>query len=361
MVITSTPLRISFFGGGTDYPVWYREHGGSVLSTTIDKRCYITVRQLPPFFEYHSRVSYSKVENVDRNDAIQHPSVRACLQFLKIAEGVEIHHVADLPARTGLGTSSAFTVGLLLGLYALKNQMRDKHALAKEAIFVEQELLQEAVGAQDQVSAAYGGFNRINFHTDGSIEANRVMMSHARMAELEQHLALYFTGFSRTASEIAQEQLRLTPHKKNELHTMLQLVGEAESMVASDGRPLDDFGRLLNESWKIKRTLTPKITTSSIDDIYEAGLSAGALGGKLLGAGGGGFMLFYVSPEHRQELRARLRSLLCVPFRFSNRGSHVVVYEPEEVFDKSVVDERFAVYSQRVERNEAASPQTLAS
>jgi D-glycero-alpha-D-manno-heptose-7-phosphate kinase len=360
MVITSTPLRVSFFGGGTDYPVWYREHGGSVLSTTIDKRCYITVRQLPPFFEYHSRISYSKVENVDRNDAIQHPSVRACLQFLKIEEGVEIQHVADLPARTGLGTSSAFTVGLLLGLYALKNQMRDKHTLAKEAIFVEQELLKEAVGAQDQVSAAYGGFNRINFHTDGSIEANRVMMSHARLAELEQHLALYFTGFSRTASEIAQEQLRLTPHKKNELQTMLQLVGEAESIVASDSRSLDDFGRLMHESWKIKRTLTPKITTSSIDEIYEAGLSAGALGGKLLGAGGGGFMLFYVSPERRQELRARLRNLLCVPFRFSNRGSHVVVYEPEEVFDKSVVEERFAVYSQRAQRNEAVSPQTLA-
>src|SRR5262252_10404812 len=171
MVITRTPFRISFFGGGTDYPVWYREHGGAVLATTIDKSCYITCRHLPPFFEYHSRISYSKVENVATNNAIEHPSVRACLQFLGITEGLEIHHVADLPARTGLGTSSAFTVGLLLGLYALQDRMRDKHSLAKEAIYVEQELLQEAVGAQDQVSAAYGGFNRINFHTDGSIEA----------------------------------------------------------------------------------------------------------------------------------------------------------------------------------------------
>src|SRR5580693_1878456 len=188
MVITSTPLRISFFGGGTDYPVWYREHGGSVLSTTIDKRCFITCRWLPPFFEYHSRISYTKVENVIRNDAIEHPSVRACLQFLGIDEGVEIHHVADLPARTGLGTSSAFTVGLLLGLYALKEQMRDKHALAAEAIHVEQDLLQEAVGSQDQVSAAYGGFNRINFRTDGSIEVNRIVTSQPRLAELEQHL-----------------------------------------------------------------------------------------------------------------------------------------------------------------------------
>src|SRR5271154_7072549 len=182
MVITSTPLRISFFGGGTDYPVWYREYGGSVLSTTIDKRCYITCRRLPPFFEYHSRISYSSVENVSRNDAIQHPSVRACLQFLGIGEGVEIHHVADLPARAGLGTSSAFTVGLLQGLYALRNQMRDKHALAAEAIHVEQELLKEAVGAQDQVSAAHGGFNRINFNQDGSINVKRILASRGRIA-----------------------------------------------------------------------------------------------------------------------------------------------------------------------------------
>src|ERR1700728_4701757 len=205
MIVTRTPLRISFFGGGTDYPVWYREHGGAVLSTTIDKSCYITVRWLPPFFEYHSRISYSKVENVSENSAIQHASVRGCLEHLGISEGVEVHHIADLPARTGLGTSSAFTVGLLQGLYALRNQMRDKHALASEAIHVEQELLEESVGAQDQVSAAYGGFNRINFGTDGSIEVRRMLASPNRLAELEENLALYFTGFSRFASEIAQE------------------------------------------------------------------------------------------------------------------------------------------------------------
>jgi D-glycero-alpha-D-manno-heptose-7-phosphate kinase len=346
MVITSTPLRVSFFGGGTDYPVWFREHGGSVLSTTIDKCCYITCRHMPPFFEYHSRISYSKVENVVSNGEITHPSVRACLQFMGIEEGMEIHHVADLPARTGLGTSSAFTVGLLLALYALKNQMRDKHALAADAIHVEQDLLQEAVGAQDQVSAAYGGFNRIDFHTDGSIEAKRILTSQGRIAELEQHLALYFTGFSRIASEIAQEQLRVTPHKKKELDAMLQLVDEAETIVTSPNRPLAEFGKLLDESWRIKRTLTPKITSSSIDEIYEAGLSAGALGGKLLGAGGGGFMLFFVSPERREALRMRLKKLLCVPFGFSNRGSQVVVYEPDEVYDKSLVAERALVYAQ---------------
>jgi D-glycero-alpha-D-manno-heptose-7-phosphate kinase len=345
MVITSTPLRISFFGGGTDYPVWYRQYGGAVLATTINKCCYITCRRLPPFFEYHSRISYSKVENVGRNDAIEHPSVRACLQFLGIDEGVEIHHVADLPARTGLGTSSAFTVGLLLGLYALQDRMRDKQALAADAIHVEQKLLQEAVGAQDQVSAAYGGFNRINFHADGTIEVKRVLTSPSRLAELEQHLALYFTGFARTASEIAKEQVRMTPQRKQELNTMLQLVDEAEAIITSPGRLLDEFGCLLHEGWQIKRSLTQKISNARIDEIYEAGLGAGALGGKLLGAGGGGFMLFFVPPERRQALRERLKKLLCVPFAFANKGSHVVVYEPEEVYDKSLASERDEVYA----------------
>lgn len=346
MIITSTPLRISFFGGGTDYPVWYREYGGSVLSTTINKCCYITCRHLPPFFEYHSRISYSTVENVSRNSAIQHPAVRASLQLLGVDDGVEIHHVADLPARTGLGTSSAFTVGLLHALYALKNRMCDKHTLASEAIHVEQDLIGEAVGAQDQVSAAYGGFNRINFHQDGSIHVRRMLTSHERLAELEKHLALYFTGFSRTASEIAQEQLKVTPHKKQELNTMLQFVDEAEAIVADGKRSLHEFGRLLHESWQIKRTLTQKISNASIDEIYETGMSAGAVGGKLLGAGGGGFMLFFVPPEKQEALRARLKKLLCVPFTFSSRGSDVVVYEPEEQYDRSLAVERDFVYAQ---------------
>ena len=345
MITTRTPLRISFFGGGTDYPVWYQEHGGSVLSTTIDKSCYITCRYLPPFFEYHSRISYSKVENVEVNHAIQHPSVRACLEFMGIQEGMEIHHIADLPARTGLGTSSAFTVGMLLGLYALKNRMRDKHTLALEAIHVERDLLQETVGAQDQISAAYGGFNRINFLTSGAIEVNRILAPPARIVELERHLALYFTGFSRTASEIAKEQVKITPQKQNELKLMRQMVDEGESIICDSNRSLHEFGKLLQEGWKIKRGLTSSITTSSINEIYEAGLSAGALGGKLLGAGGGGFMLFFVPPEKRQALRERLKKFLCVPFRFSSRGTEVVVYEPEELYDKSLSEERSLVYA----------------
>lgn len=344
MIITSTPLRISFFGGGTDYPVWYREHGGAVLSTTIDKCCYISCRRLPPFFEYHSRISYSKVENVQSNGAIEHPSVRACLGYLGIEEGVEIHHIADLPARTGLGTSSAFTVGLLLALYALKNQMREKRNIAAEAIHVERDLLCETVGAQDQVSVAYGGFNRIDFGPGDDIEVKRIVAPKGRLADLQDHLALYFTGFSRTASEIAQEQVKVTSNRQRELYAMMELVQEAEKILMDEHRPMDDFGRLLHEGWQIKRGLTSKISNSAIDEIYEAGLQAGALGGKLLGAGGGGFMLFYVPPERREILRAKLSRLLCVPFSFSNRGSHVVVYEPEEAFDKVLSARRDEIY-----------------
>jgi D-glycero-alpha-D-manno-heptose-7-phosphate kinase len=333
MIITRTPLRVSFFGGGTDYPIWYREHGGAVLSTAIDKCCYITCRRLPPFFEYRSRISYSKVENVISNESIEHPAVRGCLEFLDVREGVEIHHVADLPARTGLGTSSAFTVGLLLGLYALRERMRDKHALAQDAIHVEQEVLQEAVGAQDQVIAAYGGFNRINFHTDGSIDVKPLLAPSTRISELQNHLLLFFTGFARTASEIAKEQVKETPKRQTELTTMFQMVDEAEEIVSNPHRPLQDFGCLLHEGWKLKKSLTGRISNPQIDEIYEAGLSAGAIGGKLLGAGGGGFMLFFVPPERRDDVIQRLHRLLCVPFTTSARGSQVIVYEPETLYE----------------------------
>ena len=350
MIITRTPMRISFFGGGTDYPVYFREFGGAVLSTAIDKSCYITCRHLPPFFEYHSRVSYSRIENVDHNGEFKHPSVRACLEYLGVEQGVEIHHVADLPARTGLGTSSAFTVGLLLGLYALREQMRNKHALATDAIHVEQNVIGEAVGSQDQVSAAYGGFNRINFNSDGSLEVKQIVAKRERLAALEQHCALFFTGFSRTASEIAKEQIRLTPHRKQELGMMFEMINEAEAIVTTPHRSLREFGELLNQSWQLKRTLTQNTTNSALDEIYDAGRSAGAIGGKLLGAGGGGFMLFFVPPERRPELRARLKNLLCVPFSFSNRGSHVVVHEPEQVYDESLTSERSEVYAQQSDR-----------
>jgi D-glycero-alpha-D-manno-heptose-7-phosphate kinase len=329
MIITRTPLRVSFFGGGTDYPVWYNENGGAVLSTAIDKYCYITCRRLPPFFDYKTRVSYSKVENVSDNEAIEHPSVRGCLEFMGVREGVEIHHVADLPARTGLGTSSAFTVGLLLGLYALTERMRDKLALAEDAIHVERDVLKEAVGAQDQVATAYGGFNHINFQKGGGIEVNPVLAPPSRLADLQSHMVLFFTGFARTASEIAKEQIKETPKRKSELTAMHQMVGDALDIVSSHSRKISEFGSLMHESWTLKKSLTDKITNPVIDEIYEAGRDAGALGGKLLGAGGGGFMLFFIAPERREILIQRLRKLLCVPFSFCSRGSHVVVYEPE--------------------------------
>jgi D-glycero-alpha-D-manno-heptose-7-phosphate kinase len=337
MIITRTPLRISFFGGGTDYPVWSCQNGGTVLSTAIDKYCYITCRRMPPFFDYRSRVSYSKVENVANNEAIEHPSVRGCLQFLKIREGVEIHHVADLPARTGLGTSSAFTVGLLLGLYALQDRMRDKQALAQDAIYVEQELLREAVGSQDQVIAAYGGLNRINFHRDGSFDVQPVLAPRERIAELQDHIVLFFTGFARTASEVAQVQIKETPKRHSELTAMFQMVSEAESIVTHAKREITEFGNLLHESWKLKKSLTDKISNPHLDEIYDAGREAGAIGGKLLGAGGGGFMLFFVPPHRRKALLERLRKLLCVPFEFPARGSQVVVYEPEPVYQSREV------------------------
>jgi len=250
-----------------------------------------------------------------------------------------------------LGTSSAFTVGLLLGLYALREQMRNKHALAADAIHVEQDVIKEAVGSQDQISAAYGGFNRINFNTDGSFEVKPIITSPDRLAALQQHCALYFTGFSRTASEIAKEQIRMTPHRKHELDLIFQMVNEAESIVTDPNRSLDEFGHLLHESWQVKRKLTGNITNTNLDEIYEAGRSAGALGGKLLGAGGGGFMLFFVPPERREALRMRLKNLLCVPFGISNRGSHVVVCEPEEVYDKALTAERSEVYAQQPSRD----------
>jgi D-glycero-alpha-D-manno-heptose-7-phosphate kinase len=337
-------MRISFFGGGTDYPVWYREHGGAVLSTTINKNCYITCRWLPPFFDYHSRISYSRVENVHRNNEIDHPAVRGCLQFMNIEEGVEIQHVADLPARSGLGTSSAFTVGLLLSLYGLKNQMRDKHTLAADAIHVEQDILGEAVGAQDQVSAAYGGLNRINFLRNGALEVRPIVAAPSRIAELEQHLVIYFTGFSRIASEIAKEQIRMTPQRASELSTIMQMVDEGETILSNPSRPIEDFGRLLHEGWKVKKTLTEKISNSSIDSIYEEGLKGGALGGKLLGAGGGGFMLFFVRPEQRESLHKRLKKLLRIPMNFSRTGSHIVAYEAEAPYDKSLIRERYELY-----------------
>jgi D-glycero-alpha-D-manno-heptose-7-phosphate kinase len=327
MIISRTPFRMSFFGGGTDYPAWFKEHGGSVVSTTIDKYCYITCRYLPPFFDYRSRILYSKVETVMENHKIEHPAVRAALDYLKIKEGVEIHHDGDLPARTGLGSSSSFAVGLLHALYAMQNKMFDKMDLAKQAIHIEQELLKENVGCQDQVIAAVGGFQKIDFLPSGEIHANPVTIGRERLESLQDHILLYFTGFSRIASLIVKEQLEKMDDRKSELTRMREMVDESVKVLTNGD--IARFGQMLDESWKLKRTLSSKISTPAIDEMYDAAKSAGALGGKLLGAGGGGFMIVFAKPQDQPKVKERLKKLLRIPFRFENEGTHILLYQPE--------------------------------
>lgn len=329
MIISRTPFRISFFGGGTDYPKWYRQHGGSVLGCTINKYCYLTVRELPPFFEHKHRVVYSKVENVKNVEEIEHPAVRAVLGEFKPKTGLEIHHDGDLPARSGLGSSSSFTVGLLHALYALRGQMVSKVVLAREAIRIEQDVVRENVGSQDQVWAAYGGLNRIDFRTDESFDVQPLMLPSDRRRELQDHLFLVFTGFSRYASAIAADKIANLDRRTRHLELMGEMVDQAMTILSSSTASLDEFGALLHENWKLKRELANSVSNSNIDDIYEAGRSAGAIGGKLLGAGGGGFMLFFVRTEHRARLKENLAKLVHVAFEFETNGSRIVIYEPD--------------------------------
>lgn len=325
MIISRTPFRISFFGGGTDYPVWYVDNCGAVLSTTIDKYCYLNCRYLPPFFEHKHRIVYSKIDTVNRIKDIRHPAARAILNFMKIKSGVEIHHDGDLPARTGLGSSSAFTVGLLNSLYALKGIMPTKYRLAKEAIYIEREILKEHVGSQDQVAVSYGGFNKISFNREGEFNVEPIILDKDRLTQLENHLMLFFTGFSRTASRIAKKQIKNTADKKKELSMMQELVDEAKNILNSKSN-IVEFGKLLHESWQLKKSLSDKISRPEIDRVYDTALSAGATGGKLLGAGGGGFILFFVKPELQDKVRKRLNKLLMVKFRFENLGSQIIFY-----------------------------------
>jgi len=328
MIISRTPFRISFFGGGTDYPVWYEENGGAVISASINKYCYITCRYLPPFFGYKYRIVYSQREAVNELSEINHPSVRECLRFMNLGKGVEIHHDGDLPARTGLGSSSSFTVGLLNALYALKGKMVSKKQLALEAIHVEQGMIKEHVGSQDQTIAAFGGFNKITFNNQ-NIEVQPVTVDLEKMQYFQKHLMLFFTGLSRTASEIAEKQIKETANKKKELSAMQEMVAAAMDILNQNKDNFDEFGKLLNESWQIKRSLTSKISTPLIDEIYEAAIRAGATGGKLLGAGGGGFVLFFVKPELQPQVRRALSKLLYVPFRFDTLGSQIIYYVPD--------------------------------
>ena len=329
MIISRTPFRVSFFGGGTDYPVWFREHGGAVLATTINKYCYISARYLPPFFSHASRIVWSQIELVRDGAEIQHPVVREALAFLAVKEGIELHHQGDLPARTGLGSSSAFSVGVLNALHGLRGAMAGKEALAREAIYIEQDRLKEHVGCQDQVITAYGGFNRIDFWGDANFRVAPIMITWERLNALQSHLMLFFTGLSRTASEIAAEQISAVPTRVRELRVIHQMVDEAIAILR-DGGDLAAFGKLLDEGWQLKRSLTDRISTPSIDYIYATARRAGCLGGKLIGAGGGGFMLLFARPEEQPNVRAALRGLLQVPFRFESMGSHIAFYERQD-------------------------------
>lgn len=329
MVISRTPFRISFFGGGTDYPIWYRKNGGTVLATTINKYCYLNVRLLPPFFGYKYRISYSRIENCKTIDQIIHPSVRAVVRFLKIRQGLEIHHVGDLPARSGLGSSSAFTVGLLNALYALKGKMINKKQLAKESIYLEQKVLKETVGSQDQVLASYGGFNMITFHKNGEIMLKPVTISSKRIEELQSNLMLFYTGIPRTASDVAKTIIPNIGQKEKQLFAMNEMVDQAINILNSK-QDISDFGKLLHESWSLKRSLSPSVSNSVIDKIYLNALSAGATGGKIIGAGGGGFLLLFVPPSSQARVRKEFNKLIHVPFKFEGQGSQIIFFDAQE-------------------------------
>lgn len=325
MIITKTPFRMSFFGGGTDMPAFFNEHGGAVISTTFDKYCYVNVRHLPRFFDYSTELSYSKTERVTDVNDIQHPAIREAMKFLDMHE-IRLTYEADLPARSGLGTSSSFAVGMLSAFYALKGKYADKNKLAKEAIYLERELCNEAGGWQDQIAASYGGLNRINFSADG-FTVDPIIISTERKREFNRNLMLFFTGFTHFSSEV-QATINVTDKTKQRLE-MLALVDEAQNILTDKNTDLNEFGRMLDTTWKLKRQTGAKVSTDSIDVLYDKGMKAGALGGKLLGAGGGGFLLFYVEPDKQKYVRDALADLMYVPFEFENGGTRVIHFTPE--------------------------------
>jgi D-glycero-alpha-D-manno-heptose-7-phosphate kinase len=328
VIISRTPFRISFFGGGTDYPAWFRENGGAVLSTAIDKYCYISCRYLPQFFEHKYRIVYSKIENIKVIQDIEHPAVRAVLTWLKCDKGLEIHHDGDLPARSGLGSSSSFTVGLINAIMALSGRYISSAELADCAIHIEQNILKENVGSQDQIAVAYGGFNRVEFKTDGTYDVTSIILPPERKQMLQSHLMLFFTGLSRFSSDVEKTKIDNYKNREVELRKMAEMVSEAMDILNGPDRLLLEFGKLLDEGWRYKKSLSNKVSMPVIDQIYEAALKAGAIGGKILGAGGGGFLLLFVPPENQPRVKEQLKDLIHVPIRFEGAGSKIVLYQP---------------------------------
>ncbi len=329
---------MSFFGGGTDMEEFFRQYGGAVLSTTFDKYCYVNVRHLPRFFDYTTELSYSKTERVTDIEDIEHPAIRNAMKMLDMHE-IRLTYEADLPARSGLGTSSSFAVGMLNAFYALKGKYVDKKRLADEAIYLERVLCAEAGGWQDQIAASFGGFNRINFSADG-YEVMPVIISPERKSRLNDNLLMFFTGFTRFSSDVQKANKQGYHDKTAELKEMLSLVDDAERVLTDKTADLDDFGRLLDHTWKLKRQTGAAISTDSIDALYSKGIAAGALGGKLLGAGGGGFLVFYVQPEYRESVMKAMSDLLYIPFRFEDGGTRVIHYSPEEYVPKNSSSEK---------------------
>ncbi|TDO96253.1 kinase [Marinomonas balearica] len=328
MIITRTPFRVSLFGGGTDYPAWYLENGGAVIGTTIDKYCYLSIRKLPPFFEHKHRIVYSNIENVTEASQIAHPAVRGVMTEYPTDYGIEVHHFSDLPARSGLGSSSAFTVGLINAIRALEGKISSAQFLGREAIRIEQEIIKEKVGSQDQIWAAHGNTNFIKFNQSGRIDVSKLIMRHGSHSLLNDHILLFFTGFTRIAETIAVKQIENVKRKHQQLKTLYQMALEARSVLQSKEPEFHQIGLMLNDAWQLKRELADGISTPEIDDIYEAGIRAGALGGKLLGAGGGGFMMFFAPPENHNAIRKALSNLIHVNCNIGSEGSKVVTYEP---------------------------------
>ena len=327
MIITKTPFRMSCFGGGTDMESFFMENGGAVLSTTFDKYCYVNVRHLPRFFDYSTELSYAKIERVTDVNDIQHPAIREAMKMLDMHE-IRLTYEADLPARSGLGTSSSFAVGMINAFYALKGKYADKKKLADAAIYLERELCKEAGGWQDQIAASYGGFNRINFNSDG-YEVLPLIINPERKRQLNNNLMMFFTGFTRFSSDVQKANASNKADKVNQLKEMLALVDEAEKVLVDKQSDLDEFGRLLDHTWRIKRKTGNTVSTNSIDELYDKGLKAGALGGKLLGAGGGGFLVFYVEPDKQEKVKKAMEDLLYIPFEFEDGGTRVIHYSPE--------------------------------
>jgi len=327
MIITKTPFRMSFFGGGTDMESYFRENGGAVLSTTFDKYCYVTVRRLPAFFDYTTELAYSKMERVTHVDEIVHPAIRNAMKLLDM-DKIRLTYEADLPARSGLGTSSSFAVGMLNAFHCLKGDYASKKQLSEESIYLERVLCEEAGGWQDQIAASYGGLNRINFTSNG-FEVLPIIVAPDRKQQLNENLMMFFTGFTRFSSDVQAANAKDQRDKRLILREMHALVDEAEQILVNRNKTLDDFGKLLDYTWRLKRQTGSAVTTDSIDGVYEAGLRAGAIGGKLLGAGGGGFLIFYVPKERQEAVRAAMDKLMYVPFRFEDGGTTVVHYTPE--------------------------------